>query len=121
MKRPTKQQWTEKCEAYAKDNAILGYAINGLVNGECHRIGKAHNYTVQVCGEDAPHGGIAIVTFSPKGQRPYTSAHYFDEWFFHWQNYIPAPNDAETIAVRELAYAAKRYVVAQQSKLSEAA
>lgn len=121
MKQPTKQQLFERAEQYSRENCVMSWAMNALVNGECHRIGKSHHYTVQTCGEDAAHGGIAIVTFSPPGQRPYTTAHYFDEWFDYWRDYNPVQNDTETLAVRELAYAAKRYVVAQQSKLTEAA
>jgi len=38
-------------------------------------------YTVRLVGAERAEGGIVLVTFAPKGQRPFTEARYLDAYY----------------------------------------
>lgn len=108
MKKPTKQELMTERERLTKDNCVLMQALNHLMRGEFERIGKAHNYTVQLAGATLAHGGIILTTFAPSGQQPYTSAHYLDDAAY-CQRVIHTcvPSDEEAIAYRDLVFKAE--------------
>lgn len=108
MKPISKAQLLTDRETLTRENCVLGSALNYLARDEFQFIGKSHHHTVKLAGATDAHGGIVLLTFSPPGQRPYTTAQYFDDWFSYWRDYIPSHTNDEAITIRELAYAAKR-------------
>lgn len=62
-----------------REATLLHLALNSLINGECTAVGTKGRFTLQLCELASPSGGIAIVTFSPKSQRPQTTVARLDE------------------------------------------
>lgn len=55
----------------------LAAVLAGNVQGTFRRA----PYTVRLVGAERCEGGIVLVTFAPKGQKPLTDAHYLDEYY----------------------------------------
>lgn len=62
-----------------REATLLHLALNSVINGECTSVGTKGRFSLQLCELASPAGGIAIVTFSSKGQRPQTTVAHLDE------------------------------------------
>lgn len=121
--RISKADLEKRVEQLSSDNCVLSIALNCVMEKECHHVGTKRGYSVYLCQPTAAHGGIVLVRFNPGGQKAYTSAHYFEAWFSHWEHY-PFSSDAqdqEALACRELAYEARRMINAANTVQMEEA
>lgn len=91
------------------ENTVLCMAMNSLVNREVKYIRGKHSYRVGLCRLLESHGGVVVVTFLPKGQRPFSTAHYLEKWCsttieaFSFVHHSP-----EALALVELAYEVRK-------------
>jgi hypothetical protein len=69
------QQLAEERET----NGLLHMAINYLLRDEV-RWFKSGAYKVGVIDPNRMDGGIVIVNYQPRGQKPYASAYYLESW-----------------------------------------
>jgi hypothetical protein len=83
----TKLYWKERAERAERDASITQHGLycamhSKPVASETWRgdSDKRDRYTARLYHPNQPHGGILLVTFEYPGQRPSTTAHYFEDW-----------------------------------------
>jgi hypothetical protein len=85
MARQTKKDLEERTAYLARENDILQHALQCAAHGNPDSVEwwehDGGRYSAKLYSGRAPHGGILLVTFYYPGQRPYTSAAYFDHWY----------------------------------------
>jgi hypothetical protein len=94
--------------ATEKENTVQGIALNALVNKEVKWHRGRCGYSIGLCRLASAHGGIVLVRFKPLDlpqQRPYTTAHYVDDWCSYYRDSISSLDDVQ--AMRDLAMLAK--------------
>lgn len=123
LKPGSKADLAIRLEEQTKQACVLSLALNYIIRKETVPVGKASHYTVAIAGPTDCHGGIVLVTFSPPGQRPITSAYYFEAWFAHWESYhydaTFTDTNMEALAIRSLAFKAKELVNKANSDLAQ--
>jgi hypothetical protein len=84
----TKLYWKERAERAERDASITAHGLYCAMHSkpvatETWRgdSDKRDKYTARLYHPCAPHGGILLVTFEYPGQRPSTTAHYFEDWY----------------------------------------
>jgi hypothetical protein len=81
----TKLYWKQRAERAEREASITQHGLYCAMHSDPHaterwRVEK-DRYVARLYHPTAPHGGILLVTFEYPGQRPSTSAHYFEDWF----------------------------------------
>jgi hypothetical protein len=66
---------------------------------------------IAVSRENGAHGGLIVYRLVGSN---YSQAYFFESWFTYWRNYIPAANDAEGVAVRNLAFSVMNHIREKQ-------
>jgi hypothetical protein len=86
-KHETKLYWKERAERAEREASITQHGLYCAMHSkpvatETWRgdSDKHDKYTARLYHPTAPHGGILLVTFEYPGQRPSTTAHYFEDW-----------------------------------------
>lgn len=59
----------------------LHIALAAVLAGEVQGTFRRAPYIVRLVGAQRAEGGVVLVTFAPKGQRPFTEAHYLDAYY----------------------------------------
>jgi hypothetical protein len=105
--RKSQEQWKKDFDKLSTDNAITAMALNVAISGKfSHKIRKG-NYTVRLANLTNASGGILVLTFHPKGQKPHSAAYYAEQWAQRTiERYSVAPpgkDDTDAIDLRWLA------------------
>jgi hypothetical protein len=111
MKTTTKRQQSRsamECDALRKENGCLQLALWDVMDGNIHWI-RHGKHKVGITRPAGPSGGI-VIECGPG----YGNTHFFEDWFPHWENYVPHPSAPEGLIMRDLAYRARAYIQAAQ-------
>lgn len=97
------------------ENGVLHAALNDVLNGEVLWTHKGV-YSVGISRATQACGGIVLVKFKQPGQRDYTCAYRWDDWFPTVRDYIPSTSDKDALALREAALKAHVILMREQAK-----
>lgn len=83
--KPTRDEALSLLETTRRQESILSVALNYLAAGgppDARTVitEGQDRYELRAYGLDRADGGILVVTFHHPGQRPYSSAHYLDDY-----------------------------------------
>ena len=77
----TRQDAEDAAKSKESECHRLRVALAAVLAGEVQATFRRAPYTVRLVGAERAEGGIVLVTFAPKGQRPFTEAHYLDAYY----------------------------------------
>lgn len=90
---------------YAKDADLGRTGLNAVLNDNVEWFGGSRAiYRVGLTQRDSCHGGVVLVRFNPGGQAPYTSVHYFEQWFHELKEYGGVSMCKDLQALVEIGY-----------------
>lgn len=107
--KQTREQIAQTLAVCQSERDATAIALSASLAGKLVSIGRASNYTLRLAQPFGAHGGIAVVTFAPSGQKPSTVAAYFEGWKQTVDDMATHCPSDESIALRSLAEKGAQY------------